>query len=260
MLRQLLPVVAVIILCWHPRPAAGDDYTHALDAWSRVLQEFVDNKGRIDFQGLTANREDLDHFVNFIAKHSPASSPAMFPGRPEKLAYYINSYNALAMHSVIEKGIPADLDGFFKRLRFFKLHKITVGNEKTSLYDYENKVILPMAEERVHFALNCMVRGCPRLPVEPFRAATLEKQLQAAATEFFSTDRHIIVDHDRRTVWLSWILEFYMEDFIDSGRPSDLIPYVNRYREPPVPHEYRVRFMEYDWTINRRPDNSGHAE
>ena len=33
-----------------------------------------------------------------------------------------------------------------------------------SLYTLENDVIRPLGDERVHFALNCMVVSCPRLP------------------------------------------------------------------------------------------------
>ncbi|MDT8321970.1 MAG: DUF547 domain-containing protein [Xanthomonadales bacterium] len=234
-------------------PAAASDYEAALQDWEAVLQQFVDEQGRIDFTALSAAHAELDRFVEFIARFSPASHPDLFPSRADQLAYHLNAYNALAMQGVIDRGIPEDFDGFFKRLSFFKLRKIVVGGEKTSLYDYENGVIRPLGEARVHFALNCMVRGCPRLPREPFRAGSLERQLQDATVEFFSREKNIRVDAYKGTVHLSWILDYYMDDFIGADKRRALIGYVNRYRAVPVPEDYRVKFMPYDWTVNRQP-------
>jgi hypothetical protein len=31
-----------------------------------------------------------------------------------------------------------------------------------------------------------------------------------------------------------------------------LIAYVNRYRSAPVPADFKVRFLDYDWTVNHR--------
>ena len=56
----------------------------------------------------------------------------------------------------------------------FELHaNADVGGKTISLYKLENDVIRPLGEERVHFALNCMVVSCPRLPRAAFSAAAL---------------------------------------------------------------------------------------
>lgn len=253
MMRQIATASMILaVIGWAPA-AAASDYEAALQDWEAVLQQSVDEQGRTDFATLSAAREELDRFVEFIAKFSPASHPDLFPSQADQLAYHINAYNALAMQAVIDQGIPKDFDGFFKRLSFFKMHKIVVGGEKTSLYDYENGVIRPLGEPRVHFALNCMVRGCPRLPREPFRAGPLEHQLQDATEEFFARETNIRVDADKGIVHLSWILDFYMADFVGSGKRQALIGYVNRYGAVPVPEHYRVKFLPYDWTINQQP-------
>jgi hypothetical protein len=69
-----------------------------------------------------------------------------------------------------------------------------VDGEKTNLYDYENKVIRPLGDARVHFALNCMVRSCPRLPRTPFKADTLDLVLEQLSHEFFMSEKHLRVD------------------------------------------------------------------
>lgn len=249
LMRQVVFVFA--LLACHT--VFAQSYDAALQHWRQVLQQYVDEQGRINFIDLSEDREDLEQYIRFINEYSPASHPDLFGDRQQIIAYHLNTYNALAMHGVLDKGIPDDFDSIFKRLAFFKLKKVTIGGRQTSLYDFENDVIRALGDERIHFALNCMVRDCPRLPREPFTAAGLEQQLADVTREFFSKENHIHVDHDRNTVWLSEILDFYTEDFVPSGRAADLLPYVNRFVESPLPAGYRVRFIDYDWTINQSP-------
>jgi hypothetical protein len=230
-----------------PSVSAGPD---PQAAWAAVLERFVDAEGRVDFHGLAANRADLDAFVGWVYRVSPASDPALFSDRDAVLAYHINAYNALAMYNVLDSGIPDTLAGL-RLIPFFILREIQVGGEPISLYDYENRVIRPLGEERVHFALNCMARGCPRLPMTPFTAGSLDRELDREASEFFAEPRNLQVDEARRVVRVSEILSFFTEDFL-AAEPT-LIAYVNRYRHPPIPDDYAVEFIPYDWRVNRQP-------
>ena len=153
----------------------------------------------------------------------------------------------------IDEGITDGFTSFFKRQMFFRLRKVTVGGQSMSLSAYENDVIRPLGEPRVHFALNCMVRSCPRLPQTAFSAEELEAQLEAAAKEFLNDPRNVRVDGPARQVWLSAILDFYTEDFAPDGKRESLIEYVNRYRDERIDPSFVVKFLTYDWTLNRQP-------
>ena len=220
------------------------------DAWARVLTKYVDPRGRVDFSGVAKDRADLDRFVAYIYDVGPASHPQRFPTPDHVLAFHINAYNALAMHNVLEAGIPATLDGLAK-VNFFYLRKVQVGGVPISLYDYENKVIRALGEPRIHVALNCMVVGCPRLPRELFVAEQLNTQLEREATYFFNEARNVQFDAARRQLRFSAILQFYTGDFLASA-PS-LAAFVNRYRSVKLPETYAVDFIDYDWTINAQP-------
>lgn len=247
MMRSALALLAALLA-----PLAAADYHAALAHWATVLDAYVDDSGRTDFVGLARDRAALDRFVAALAGDGPRTRPAAFDGTAAELAFHVNAYNALAMHGVIERGIPEDFDSFFKRAGFFRFRKVMVDGEETNLYDYENRVIRKLGDARVHFALNCMVRSCPRLPREPFEAATLDAAFDGATREFLADPRHLRVDHAGETLWLSAILDFYTEDFTDDGRQG-LIAWVNRWRNEPVPAHYRVRFLDYDWTVNQAP-------
>jgi Protein of unknown function, DUF547 len=218
-----------------------------LASWARVLQRFVNEEGEVDFQGLAQDPGELKAFVDYVAMVSPDSAPSLFPTLDAKLAYHINAYNALSMYNVIDSGIPHSLSGFTK-IKFFGLRKFPIGGKSMSLYRYENEVIRPLGEERVHFALNCMSVGCPRLPRIPFLPEKLDEQLEQEARKFFSEPRNLQLLVEKRVVRLSEILKFYKEDFL--ARSPTLIAYANRYVNEKIPEDYRIEFMDYDWTIN----------
>src|SRR5215813_4695465 len=170
--------------------------------WTKVLIRHVDDSGRVDFDALSRNHADLDRVVAFIAAIDPTSQPERFPDRQSRLAFYINAYNALAMYGVVQAGVPESLGGLTK-FTFFYLRTFTIGGKSISLYKFENDVIRPLGEERVHFALNCMVVSCPRLPRVAFSAAALDGELDTAARTFIGDTRNVWIEHAKREVWLS---------------------------------------------------------
>ena len=216
----------------------------AIAAWGRVLINSVDSRGRIDFTQLLHEQDDLETYVAYLANAKPGGN------RSKRIADAINTYNALAMYAVIKKGIPDDFDSFFKRLGFFKLTSFLVGGKKWSLYDYENKVVRAFGDPRVHFALNCMSVGCPRLPQVPFSANDLEHQLEAATREFINSDQYVRVDRRNNRVFLSEIFHFYRKDFIVKDGADSLIGYINNYLPEAIPEQYRIEYIPYDWTVN----------
>ncbi len=222
----------------------------ASTAWARVLISSVDNNGRVDFQSLAQNPNDLQAYVAFVARVSPETHP--FPGKNREMAYYLNSYNALAMFGVINQNIPKEFFSFSDKAKFFKFTEYIIGRRPISLYDYENKIIRPLGDPRIHFALNCMVISCPRLPQVPFQATMVNNQLDQAAREFVNNEKHIQVDNTQRVVKVSEIFKFYEKDFVNSKQSLSLIEYINRYRTKKIPNEYNVEFLPYNWTVNRQ--------
>ncbi len=221
--------------------------------WTKVLTEHVDEQGHIDFLAFKRKHDDLDRVVAFIAAADPISQLQLFPTRQSRLAYYINAYNALAMYGVVDAGVPNSLGGF-RKFTFFYLRTFTVGGKSISLYNFENDVIRPLGDERVHFALNCMVVSCPRLPRVAFTADKIDPQLDAAAREFVNSAKNVRAEPAKGEVWLSAIFDFYTKDFL--ARAPSLIDYVNRYRADQIPPTFKVHFLDYDWSVNE-PSKAG---
>ena len=219
--------------------------------WAAVLDRFVDDRGRTDFVALAGERRRLDRYVGYIAVVSPESRPDLFPDRDHELAYYINAYNSLAMANVLEQDLPYSVGGL-GLVEFFVLPHYRVGGQSISLFNLERAVIIDgYRDERAHFALNCMVRDCPRLPRVPFSGTGLDGALDAATREFVADPGNVQVDHRGRVVTLNEIFGFYEDEFL-AVAPS-LLAYVNRYRTVPVPEDYAVDFRAYDWRVNYQP-------
>jgi hypothetical protein len=218
-------------------------------AWARVLERHVNEHGDVDFLALSKDRRDLDTMLRHVAAQ-PLSTGTV----AERLAHMINAYNALSMANVVDSGIPASNESFIAKLRFFVFKRFAIGGEQLSLYSFENSVIRPLAnsvsDPRIHFALNCSARSCPKLPREPFRAATLDAQLERETRAFFARADAYCVDRSERRVWLSEILAFYPEDFVPRVAAS-LVAYASRYAPgaPAIPNDWGTRFSTYDWSI-----------
>ena len=254
---RVVIIITLMLFSLSNQAQTHEEYQAALKDWSYVLKTYVDDEGRTDFKAVSNDSEALDRVVAFIEKTSPTSHPELFPTPEAVMAYHINTYNALAMRGVIDWNIPKGFTSLWSRARFFKFRGVTIGGRKTNLYDYENKVIRPLDEPRSHFALNCMVKDCPRLPREPFLVETLDQQLDAVTWEFFSKKRHFYLDDQKKRAYVSAILDFYTKDFVESGKARDLPDYINRYLQEPIPVGYKVKFIDYDWRINKQPAKTG---
>ncbi|KAL1268212.1 hypothetical protein QQF64_033575 [Cirrhinus molitorella] len=163
--------------------------------------------------------------------------------REEKLAFFINIYNALVIHGNLRLGFPKNI---WQRYRFFNYVSYFIGGEVFTLQDIENgvlrgnrkgvaqllkpfsrndprlKVALPDVEPLIHFALNCGAKGCP--PIKTYTPQDIDSQLRAAAEAFLENDDSCVIDSVRREVKLSQIFKWYKTDF--GGTDEKLLNWV----------------------------------
>ncbi len=244
-------------------PAAAEaPFDHG--GWSRVVQKFVDQRGHVDYDALLADRADFDRYLAEVSRVSPRSAPGAFPSRAHALAYYLNAYNALVFRGVLDRGperVSVWRGGLVSGYDFFVKRKWLVGGERMSLKALEDDIVRSeFADPRVHAALNCASRGCPRLPRVAFTGEELERQLDEAMLFFVGEERNCRIDPASRTVYLSKIFDWFAKDFLDferrsgASRPS-VTRYLNRYRAAgaAIPDGFTVRFVEYDKGINAQP-------
>ena len=216
------------------------------EAWARVLKASVDNTGRVDFNAVIAHRADLDRYVAWIYERSPERWPEFYRTRAQVIAFHINAHNALAIYNLLTAGVPGEL-GMTERKRLFQFRKLLVGGQPMSLDEYRENVIRPLGEPRLHFAVTRIVAGDPTLAREPYRAATLDQQLDRAARAFLGDTRNLKVDAQRRRITLSPLMQAYAADFLQ--RASSLVAYADAFVDTPLPPGYEVEFGPFDWSV-----------
>lgn len=236
--------------------ASGAGFDHS--PWARVLQAGVSRIGEVDYAKLKGNA-DLRQYVAALAAASPANRPELFQGTADELAYYINAYNALTTAAVVERYPLASVgESLLMRGRFFRFTKHTLGGQRISLEDLENRIIrAKYREPRIHFAIVCASLSCPKLATEVYTKDNLAELLERETRRYFAETRNLAVERD--TVYLPVLLDWYKEDFeAATGKKGKAaaLAYALRYASPEKRKAAealaapKVVFRDYDWAIN----------
>ncbi|MEM7230867.1 MAG: DUF547 domain-containing protein [Planctomycetota bacterium] len=254
----------------HTSPPDLESFDHSeLD---RVLRRFVDENGTVNYQELKKDPADLERYCRKLVAFSPDSHPDLFSSDDEKLAYWINAYNASAIlvvlnyypiESVRDVRPPWPLRWLPSLSGFFVFQGLTFGGRETSLYYLENRVLRErFRDSRIHFALNCASSSCPRLPRFAFRGEELDSQLDREARRFCGETRNVRIEDETRTIVLSSIFEWYEGDFVqDLGSRTEekgkLLDAISEYlperiatQIARVRGEYSLVYEPYDWSLN----------
>jgi len=89
--------------------------------FDRVLQHFVDDRGRVDYAALKNDARDLERYYLLLSTYSPDSHPALFPTEHGKLAYWLNAYNAAVIKTVLAHYPMASVEDIKPPFLFFFL-------------------------------------------------------------------------------------------------------------------------------------------
>ncbi|MDJ0837995.1 MAG: DUF547 domain-containing protein [Acidobacteriota bacterium] len=212
-------------------------------SWGRFLAEVVTPSGVDYTKAQGPIRKELETYLEEVVR----ATPVQFKTDNERLAFYLNAYNALVIQGVLNY-LPIDSVSDVGVLhRFFRERVYTVAGRKVSLHGFEKKVIMNY-NPLLHFGLNCASVGCPPLLREPFRAETLDAQLQEAARAFINDAGFNRYDAERATWHLSQIFEWYQDHF--GGREA-VLGLLRQYSGEQFPDDVTLTYIPYDWSLNR---------
>jgi hypothetical protein len=242
-----------------------------------IQSKLVDEQGLVDYDALDAQPATLEKYVAYLQKYSPKSHPALFPTQNDKLAYYMNAYNAFVLYGVIQNypGIASvndvQVEGGIKLKEgqgFFYAQKFQMGGEEINLYALENDIIRKFGDPRIHAAINCASLGCPLLPQHAFHPDKLDQELDQVTRLYLAEARNLKVDDAARAVYLNHIQDWYGEDFKDyvaqkTGKPAkqvSVLEYNTLYTdgelkaavERALAGGYKLVFVDYDWGLNKK--------
>ncbi len=220
------------------------DYT----LWGKVLRNHVNDQGRVDYSGLKANMGGLNQFIQQVENADITSLSAV-----EQKTFWINAYNALTLKVVADNYPVKSIRGINLGL-VWKMGRKVAGGKK-SLGDIEHKILRPLGDPRIHFAINCASIGCPKLPNKPFYVETLNEQLDYETRRFVNDSEKISLDKTQNILHHSAILEWFEEDFLVVA--PNILGYIAKYineedRMYLESNEVTVQAMKYDWGINKQ--------
>ncbi len=227
------------------------------DAWSGLLAEIVTAEGKVDYARLAERRDVLERVVAGLGAASPESDPARFPAEEDRLAYWLNAYNAFTLHAILAE---YPITSVWKTCagQFFQRRQHVAGGRALSLDDIEHEILRgQFAEPRIHFAINCGSNGCPPMRPAAYEGERLRETLRAAAEQFLAGEWNLRVDHDARRVFISRIFKMYAEDFAGEAGSTEeyrrgVLRFVTQHTGLPLARiaDYEVVYNVYDWGLN----------
>ena len=239
-------------------------------------------KGRIDY-GRLAGSETYAIYRALTVRLQKFDLSEL-SSRQEKLAFWINIYNALIIDGIIRYGAKKSVNkipGFFERVAY------NIGGYRFSTDDIEHGILRSNAghlvipgsqfgendprrsfmmdtlDFRIHFAVVCGARSCP--PINFYDVEKIDEQLDLAARSFLNSDGAEI-DIARKRMTLSKILQWYGADFgagslilLGFGDKTPILqtiaPYIVDEEKRTFIHQHagelKVRFRGYDWSLNQ---------
>ncbi|MYA10899.1 MAG: DUF547 domain-containing protein [Gemmatimonadetes bacterium] len=266
---------ALVLLCAGAaatRGAAAQEPASGLpdhSAFTAVLASVVTDAG-VDYAALAADPSGLERYIAELEATDPNAVAGA--SREERLAFWINAYNACMLKRVVShypirsarglRGVRNAVSGrpansVWQIGDVFTGAHCPVAGAERSQDEIEHEIIRPMGEPRIHFAINCAAVSCPPLIREAYRAETLEEQLDSRVMAFVRDPLHFGVDNSggQPVVRVNELLNWFSEDFGGhDGVRAFLAGHVQgAAREALEDPGVRLVFTDYDWTLNDIP-------
>jgi len=206
--------------------------------WNGILHKHVSNDGTVDYKEIKNDRIEFNIYIDYLSDTLPDSTWS----KDEKLAYWINAYNAFTIDLILRnyplKSIKDIKDPWDQRL--WKL-----GDKWYNLNDIEHNILRKMNEPRIHFAIVCASESCPKLANVAFTSTNLDDQLTKATKDFLLDTTKNELSKNR--IKLSKIFKWFKKDFEKNG---SLIDFLNQYSEISISSEAKKSFKAYNWNLN----------
>jgi Protein of unknown function, DUF547 len=223
---------------------------HAI--FDSLLKKYVNDDGYVNYKGFLKDSVQFNSYLDLLSRNHPNEKNW---GKEERLAYWINAYNAFTIKLIcnnyplksikdIKSGIPFVSDTW--TISFIKIEGKTYN-----LNDIEHGIIRPKFNDpRIHFAVNCASKGCPPLRKEAFMASKLDAQLDEQAKNFINDGNRNKIQSANKAE-LSKIFTWFAGDF-KKAAPS-VIAFINKYSNTKLSEKATLDYQDYDWNLNEQP-------
>jgi hypothetical protein len=271
-MRRAIPVFLAVVLCTGGLLAAQS--AEPVPPFHRPLDQLLDvnvRDGLVYYRALRGERGRLDRYVASL-NVTPATLQNW--SREEKIAFWLNAYNAIVLQTVINRyplqgraaGYPASsirqIPGAFDQVK----HR--VAGRSLTLDDIEKTVLPEFADPRLYLALGRGAVGSGRLRSEAYTAPRLNGQLAAVQSDFVNDQSMIQIDRLNGKVSVTPIISWREAEFVKAYDKGAQGPYAQRSpieraviafvsphllrleREFVEKNAFQMTFHEFDWRLN----------
>ncbi len=231
---------------------------------------FNTEEGKVNYQEMKRSKSFQEYLE--LTKRLNNFNPFILKDDDQKKAFWINIYNILIIHGVIELEVQRsvmEIVNFFRRIGYFIgglffspddiEHGILRSNHKHPLLpwkqfsrnDQRNQLIISKFDPRIHFSLVCGASSCP---IEFYDEDKINRQLDISARSFLNR-RGIILDSKKNILYLSKIFQWYSGDFGSNWpeRLTYIADFTNNEKRSYIKNhldDLKIQFLPYQWNLN----------
>jgi hypothetical protein len=224
---------------------------------ARYVVASPDGINRVRYAAWASNVSDVSALNAYVASLERDRPSRMT--RDERLAHWINLYNAVTLQVIIENYPVRSIRDIRSQtldprglIGPWRTPRVTVEGRRLSLDQIENSILRPeFNEPRIHYAINCASIGCPNLAARAWRAETMDADLTAAARAYINHPRAVSVNAQGR-VRVSTIYRWFAADF--GGNAASVLTHLRQYASPDLQARLArattISNYAYDWALN----------
>ena len=241
--------IGCLSACNTPNPQNAQSLPVSHNLWDALLQQHVDERGMVNYNAFLRDSAKLDEYLALLGNNAPNSAHWNVD---EQLAYWMNAYNAFTVKLILMYYPLKSIKDIGPAVQVpylntpWQIKFIKIGQQLYSLDNIEHDIIRKKYDEpRIHFALVCAARSCPKLRNEAFVAAKLEAQLTTQTKSFLSEPTKNRFSEGKAEI--SKIFKWYKGDFT---KKAPLTSFINQYLAQPIDPKASIRYTYYDWRLN----------
>ena len=243
-MKKLLLSIALLGLSFN-----ASAYENDLDALLKTHVKTVTQSG-IQFNAVNYTNWGKDPRHAKVRDEILKTNPNTLKSKNDKLAYWINAYNVLTVDLITREKETKSIKNLGTLFNSpWKKFSWKINGKAHTLDGIEHKIIRPMNEPRIHFAINCAAKSCPDLRREAYRSNKLNGQLQHQvnltlnnATKGFKST------NGNKAVKVTKVMDWFAKDFNKGNLNSWLQPYKKQF----VNANTKIGFFDYDWSLNKQ--------
>ncbi|MFT5437766.1 MAG: hypothetical protein ACI840_002426, partial [Ulvibacter sp.] len=208
------------------------------EAFNALLVANVSETGIVNYKGFVENKKLLEDYIALLGESLPTETWTI----EDKLAYWMNAYNAMTIDLII-RSYPINSIKDLKKPWDQRLWKL--GEKWYNLNEIEHQILRKMNDPRIHFGINCASFSCPPLLNTAFNASEVDAQLDKVAIRFINDPRRNSIS--KMNIEISEIFSWFAKDF---KKDSSLSEFLNKYSKVQIHPKARKKFKKYDWSLN----------